>query len=46
MIERDALLCFVVQSDMLHALAVSKPTVGEKDLLKLKEFADEFGQEG
>lgn len=33
-------------SDMLRSLANSKPTVNENDILKLKKFMDDFGQEG
>lgn len=34
------------QADMLKALGNTKPTVNEKDLKKLQQFTDEFGQEG
>lgn len=36
----------VSMSDMLLSLANSKPTVNDADLTKLKQFMDDFGQEG
>ncbi|RWS29952.1 vacuolar protein sorting-associated protein 4B-like protein [Leptotrombidium deliense] len=36
----------VTRSDMLNSLANSKPTVNEQDLVKLKQFMTDFGQEG
>ncbi|KAG8200609.1 hypothetical protein JTE90_022232 [Oedothorax gibbosus] len=36
----------VTMSDMLASLANSKPTVNDADLVKLKQFMDDFGQEG
>ncbi|GAB6030656.1 Vacuolar protein sorting-associated protein 4 [Chamberlinius hualienensis] len=36
----------VSMSDMLNSLATSKPTVNDDDLKKLKDFTDDFGQEG
>jgi len=43
----DKLLEPVVNmQDMLLSLASSKPTVNESDLVKLKAFMDDFGQEG
>lgn len=36
----------VSMADMLRSLASSKPTVNEKDLQKLTEFANDFGMEG
>jgi vacuolar protein-sorting-associated protein 4 len=35
-----------LQKDMERSLACSKPTVNDDDLLKLKKFAEEFGQDG
>ncbi|KAK7799977.1 hypothetical protein U0070_022912 [Myodes glareolus] len=32
--------------DMLRSLSSTKPTVNEHDLLKLKKFTEDFGQEG
>uniref|UniRef100_A0ABK0KXK6 vesicle-fusing ATPase n=1 Tax=Rattus norvegicus TaxID=10116 RepID=A0ABK0KXK6_RAT len=32
--------------DMLRSLSSTKPTVNEQDLLKLKKFTEDFGQEG
>lgn len=37
---------FSWQSDMLRSLSSTKPTVNEHDLLKLKKFTEDFGQEG
>lgn len=37
---------FPWQSDMLRSLSSTKPTVNEHDLLKLKKFTEDFGQEG
>ena len=37
---------FYQQNDMIRALTTVKPTLNEDDLLKLKKFADDFGQEG
>lgn len=31
---------------MLKSLSRTKPTVNEDDMLKLKKFTDDFGQEG
>lgn len=31
---------------MLNSLARTKPTVNEDDMIKLKKFTDDFGQEG
>ncbi|XP_006837644.1 PREDICTED: vacuolar protein sorting-associated protein 4B [Chrysochloris asiatica] len=36
----------VCMSDMLRSLSSTKPTVNEQDLLKLKKFTEDFGQEG
>ncbi|XP_035208583.1 vacuolar protein sorting-associated protein 4B-like [Stegodyphus dumicola] len=36
----------VTMADMLLSLANSKPTVNDTDLIKLKKFMDDFGQEG
>uniref|UniRef100_A0A9L0RGD0 vesicle-fusing ATPase n=1 Tax=Equus caballus TaxID=9796 RepID=A0A9L0RGD0_HORSE len=36
----------VCMSDMLRSLSSTKPTVNEHDLLKLKKFTEDFGQEG
>ncbi|KAG8178526.1 hypothetical protein JTE90_022849 [Oedothorax gibbosus] len=36
----------VTMIDMLVSLANSKPTVNDADLVKLKQFMDDFGQEG
>jgi vacuolar protein-sorting-associated protein 4 len=36
----------VTYPDMLMAQQKQKPTVNEKDLTKLKQFTDDFGQEG
>ncbi|KAM5136533.1 vacuolar protein sorting-associated protein 4B isoform 2-T2 [Callospermophilus lateralis] len=36
----------VSMSDMLRSLSNTKPTVNEHDLLKLKKFTEDFGQEG
>ncbi|XP_001375971.2 vacuolar protein sorting-associated protein 4B isoform X2 [Monodelphis domestica] len=36
----------VSMPDMLRSLASTKPTVNEHDLLKLKKFTEDFGQEG
>lgn len=33
-------------SDMLRSLQNSKPTVNDQDLLKLRKFTEDFGQEG
>lgn len=35
-----------LQSDMVKSLSRTKPTVNDEDLLKLKKFTDDFGQEG
>ena len=37
---------FYQQNDMIRALTTVRPTLNEDDLLKLKKFADDFGQEG
>lgn len=42
----NTLLPFPWQSDMLRSLSSTKPTVNEHDLLKLKKFTEDFGQEG
>lgn len=39
-------LLFLLQPDMLRSQANTKPTVNEDDLVKLKKFTDDFGQEG
>lgn len=31
---------------MLKSLSRTKPTVNDDDLIKLKKFTDDFGQEG
>lgn len=36
----------VLQSDMLRSLATTHPTVNAEDLLKVKKFTKDFGQEG
>uniref|UniRef100_A0A2P2I0Y2 vesicle-fusing ATPase n=1 Tax=Hirondellea gigas TaxID=1518452 RepID=A0A2P2I0Y2_9CRUS len=36
----------VSMSDMLRSLSESKPSVNEEDLVKLKKFTEDFGQEG
>uniref|UniRef100_A0A646QEJ3 vesicle-fusing ATPase n=1 Tax=Hemiscolopendra marginata TaxID=943146 RepID=A0A646QEJ3_9MYRI len=36
----------VGMTDMLRSLATSKPTVNEEDLKKLRDFTNDFGQEG
>lgn len=36
----------VTKSDMLRSLAGSKPTVNDDDLVKLRKFTEDFGQEG
>uniref|UniRef100_A0A914V9H2 vesicle-fusing ATPase n=1 Tax=Plectus sambesii TaxID=2011161 RepID=A0A914V9H2_9BILA len=36
----------VTMNDMLRSLHNSEPTVNAEDLLKLKKFADDFGQDG
>lgn len=36
----------VTMSDMLRSLAISKPTVNDDDMVKLRKFMDDFGQEG
>ncbi|GBL91155.1 Vacuolar protein sorting-associated protein 4B [Araneus ventricosus] len=36
----------ISMSDVLLSLSHSKPTVNETDLIKLKEFMKDFGQEG
>ncbi|KAF6089762.1 vacuolar protein sorting 4-like protein B [Phyllostomus discolor] len=36
----------VSMTDMLRSLSSTKPTVNEHDLLKLKKFSEDFGQEG
>jgi len=36
----------VTMSDMLASLANCKPTVNDDDLLKLRKFTEDFGQEG
>ncbi|XP_043937570.1 vacuolar protein sorting-associated protein 4A [Protopterus annectens] len=36
----------VCMSDMLRSLSTTRPTVNADDLLKVKKFTDDFGQEG
>ncbi|CAH2323967.1 vacuolar sorting-associated 4A [Pelobates cultripes] len=36
----------VCMSDMLRSLATTRPTVNSDDLLKVKKFTEDFGQEG
>ncbi|KAF6078411.1 hypothetical protein HJG60_009246 [Phyllostomus discolor] len=36
----------VCMSDMLRSLATTRPTVNADDLLKVKKFSEDFGQEG
>ncbi|XP_023228930.1 vacuolar protein sorting-associated protein 4B-like [Centruroides sculpturatus] len=36
----------VTMSDVLLSLANSKPTVNDDDMIKLRQFMDDFGQEG
>lgn len=36
----------VLQSDMLRSLATTRPTINAEDLLKVKKFTEDFGQEG
>ncbi|XP_035192971.1 vacuolar protein sorting-associated protein 4A [Oxyura jamaicensis] len=36
----------VCMSDMLRSLATTRPTVNAEDLLKVKKFTEDFGQEG
>ena len=36
----------IFQSDMLMSVGTQKATVNEQDLEKLKEFTEDFGQEG
>uniref|UniRef100_A0A9J7XT66 vesicle-fusing ATPase n=1 Tax=Cyprinus carpio carpio TaxID=630221 RepID=A0A9J7XT66_CYPCA len=42
----DKLLEPIVSLDMLRSLEKTKPTVNEEDLVKLKKFTEDFGQEG
>uniref|UniRef100_A0A672JRL0 Spastin/Vps4 C-terminal domain-containing protein n=1 Tax=Sinocyclocheilus grahami TaxID=75366 RepID=A0A672JRL0_SINGR len=42
----DKLLEPIVSLDMLRSLEKTKPTVNEEDLEKLKQFTEDFGQEG
>lgn len=35
-----------LQADMLRSLATTRPTVNVEDLLKVKKFTEDFGQEG
>uniref|UniRef100_A0A8C5Y6S9 Vacuolar protein sorting 4 homolog A n=1 Tax=Microcebus murinus TaxID=30608 RepID=A0A8C5Y6S9_MICMU len=35
----------VCMSDMLRSLATTRPTVNAEDLLKVKKFSEDFGQE-
>lgn len=37
--------CLSLQSDMLRSLATTRPTVNADDLLKVKKFSEDFGQE-
>lgn len=39
-------LCVCVQADMLRSLSTTRPTVNAEDLLKVKKFTEDFGQEG
>uniref|UniRef100_A0A8C4QQL4 Vacuolar protein sorting 4 homolog B n=1 Tax=Eptatretus burgeri TaxID=7764 RepID=A0A8C4QQL4_EPTBU len=44
---KPVLTCFMVGLvDMQRSLATTRPTVNDDDLLKLKRFTDDFGQEG
>lgn len=36
----------LLQSDMLRSLATTRPTVNNEDLLRVKKFTEDFGQEG
>ncbi|MBN3274347.1 VPS4A protein, partial [Polyodon spathula] len=36
----------ICMSDMLRSLTTTRPTVNTEDLLKVKKFTDDFGQEG
>ncbi|PIO12931.1 hypothetical protein AB205_0170280 [Aquarana catesbeiana] len=36
----------VCMSDMLRSLVTTRPTVNSEDLLKVKKFTEDFGQEG
>ena len=36
----------VTMSDMLRSLAISKPTVNDEDMVRLRKFMEDFGQEG
>ncbi|NXS23553.1 VPS4A protein, partial [Mystacornis crossleyi] len=36
----------VSMSDMLCSLATTRPTINNEDLLKMKKFTEDFGQEG
>ncbi|XP_043351389.1 vacuolar protein sorting-associated protein 4A isoform X1 [Dermochelys coriacea] len=36
----------ICMSDMLRSLATTRPTVNAEDLLKVKKFSEDFGQEG
>nr|XP_025040003.1 vacuolar protein sorting-associated protein 4A [Pelodiscus sinensis] len=36
----------ISMSDMLRSLATTRPTVNAEDLLKVKKFSEDFGQEG
>lgn len=35
-----------MQADMLRSVTNTKPTVNDEDLVKLKKFTEDFGQEG
>lgn len=35
-----------MQEDMERSVSSNKPTVNEEDLVKLKQFTEDFGQEG
>lgn len=35
-----------MQEDMQQSVSNNKPTVNEEDLVKLKKFTEDFGQEG
>lgn len=40
------LLNVFLQEDMELSVSKNKPTVNEEDLVKLKKFTEDFGQEG
>ena len=43
--EQKLLEPIISSADMHHALDKTRPTVNEEDLIKLKKFTDDFGQE-